>query len=102
MNGQQDITQGGALIFITDGKQDCNGGIDIEDENVINRIIKTKVRIITVAFGLVTLYFTSIVPLQRFFFQRGTPIFYVVFISEKILTLDLKILLQLVVVKPTL
>ena len=56
MNGKQDNTQGGALIFITDGKQDCDGGIDIDDENVINRIIKTKVRIITVAFGLVTFH----------------------------------------------
>ena len=93
MNGGQDNTQGGALIFITDGKQDCNGGIDIEDENVINRIIKTKVRIITVAFGLVTFHFKLIFPLHRHY--------YVVFISEKILTLDLKILLQLVVVKLT-
>ena len=94
MNGGQDNTQGGALIFITDGRQECNGGIDIEDENVINRIIKTKVRIITVAFGLVTFHFTSIVSLQINC--------YIFFISEKILTLDLKILLQLVVVKLTL
>ena len=57
MNGVQDNTQGGALIFITDGRQDCrDGGLDIDDEIVINRIIKTKVRIITVAFGLVTFH----------------------------------------------
>jgi hypothetical protein len=68
MNGKQDNTQGGALIFITDGKQDCDGGIDIDDENVINRIIKTKVRIITVAFGLVTFHFILIFPLQTNFY----------------------------------
>ena len=53
MNGQEDKTQGGAIIFITDGKQDCNGGLDIDDQSVIDRIKKTKVRIITVAFGWV-------------------------------------------------
>ena len=51
MNGQEDNTQGGAIIFITDGKQDCNGGLDIDDPSVTDRIKKTKVRIITVAFG---------------------------------------------------
>ena len=51
MNGKEDNTQGGAIIFITDGKQDCNGGLDIDDQSVIDRIKQTKVRIITVAFG---------------------------------------------------
>ena len=51
MNGEEDNTQGGAIIFITDGEQSCDGGLDIEDQSVIDRIMKTKVRIITVAFG---------------------------------------------------
>ena len=56
MNGVQDDTQGGAIIFITDGQQQCQGGpdsTDIDDEALIDRIIRTKIRIITVAFGLV-------------------------------------------------
>ena len=52
MNGVQDDTQGGAIIFITDGQQQCQGSPDIDDEALINRIIRTKLRIITVAFGL--------------------------------------------------
>ena len=58
MNGVQDITQGGAIIFVTDGLQQCQGGPDspdIDDEALIDRIIRTKLRIITVAFGLATL-----------------------------------------------
>ena len=51
LNGNQDDTEGGAIIFMTDGKQDCNGGIDIDNANVIDRIMRTKVRIITVAIG---------------------------------------------------
>jgi hypothetical protein len=51
MNDKEDNTQGGAIILITDGKQDCNDGLDIDDPSVINRIKQTKVRIITVAFG---------------------------------------------------
>ena len=52
MNGEEDKTQGGAIIFITDGKQDCSdGGLDIDDQSLIDRIKQTKVRIITVAFG---------------------------------------------------
>ena len=53
LNEKEDSTQGGAIIFITDGKQQCNGGdgSDIVDKIVIDRIKKTKVRIITVAFG---------------------------------------------------
>ena len=50
---------GGAIIFITDGKQFDNNRDQCADPNelwlhnttVINRVIKTKVRIITVAFG---------------------------------------------------
>jgi hypothetical protein len=43
---------------MTDGEQRCNGnhpndGSDIDDTSVIDRIIRTKVRIITVAIGLV-------------------------------------------------
>ena len=59
MNGVQDITQGGAIIFVTDGLQQCQGGPDspdIDDEALIDRIIRTKLRIITVAFGLATHY----------------------------------------------
>ena len=54
MNGIEDDTQGGAIIFITDGEQKCDPhheGDNIGDQTVINRIKKTKVRIITVAFG---------------------------------------------------
>ena len=54
LNGKEDNTQGGAIIFITDGLQQCDGGgdgSDISDQKVIDRIKKTKVRIITVAFG---------------------------------------------------
>ena len=51
LNGNQDDTEGGAIIFMTDGKQDCTGGIDIDNANVIDRIMRTKVRIITVAIG---------------------------------------------------
>ena len=36
---------------MTDGKQDCTGGIDIDNAKVIDRIMSTKVRIITVAIG---------------------------------------------------
>ena len=57
MNGDNDETSGGAIIFMTDGEQSCNNGneLDIDDSEVLNRIAKTKVRIITVAFGYVVL-----------------------------------------------
>ena len=52
LNGATDMASGGAIIFMTDGQQDCrNGGYDIDDRAVTDRIKKTKVRIITVAFG---------------------------------------------------
>ena len=54
VNGKNDGTTGGAIIFMTDGEQDCrNGhpGYDIDDKVVTDRVKKTKVRIITVAFG---------------------------------------------------
>ena len=53
LNGANDnIATGGAIIFMTDGQQDCrSGGYDIDDPQVLNRIKETKVRIITVAFG---------------------------------------------------
>ena len=52
LNGKNDGTEGGVLMLITDGNQDCptSGGLDIDDPSVENRIIDTKVRIITVAF----------------------------------------------------
>ena len=56
LNGEEDSTQGGAIIFITDGLQQCDGGgdgSDIGDQKVVDRIKDTKVRIITVAFGWV-------------------------------------------------
>ena len=42
-------------MFMTDGDQACknSAGLDIDDKSVIDRIIRTKVRIITVAIGLV-------------------------------------------------
>ena len=52
LNGNNGDTTGGAIIFITDGQQDnCNGGLDIDSPEVLNRIEQTKARIITVAFG---------------------------------------------------
>ena len=45
---------GGTMIFITDGEQSCTTGTDqsyITDPELINDIIKSKVKIITVAFG---------------------------------------------------
>ena len=56
LNGVEDNMQGGAIIFITDGVQQCDGGgdgSDIGDQTVIDRIKNSKVRIITVAFGWV-------------------------------------------------
>ena len=52
LNGASNSASGGAIIFMTDGQQDCNsGGYDIDDKDVLDRIKDTKVRIITVAFG---------------------------------------------------
>ena len=52
LNGKNDESKGGAIIFITDGQFDCNnGGLNIDNKKVTDRIRKTKVRIITVAFG---------------------------------------------------
>ena len=51
LNGKNDESKGGAIIFITDGKFSCNGHLNINDKKVTDRIKKTKVRIITVAFG---------------------------------------------------
>ena len=51
LNGKDDDTKGGAIIFITDGKFECNGHPNIDSKEVTDRIKKTKVRIITVAFG---------------------------------------------------
>ena len=50
LNGAGDTTEGGAIIFITDGEFQCNG-LNIDDKRVTDRVKKTKVRIITVAFG---------------------------------------------------
>ena len=51
MNGVGDTTEGGAIIFITDGEPSCGNGLNIDDKTVTDRVKKTKVRIITVAFG---------------------------------------------------
>ena len=51
LNGASNSASGGAIIFMTDGEQDCSGGYDIDDKDVLDRIKDTKVRIITVAFG---------------------------------------------------
>ena len=53
LNGPTDSTTGGVILFVTDGKQDCNGADTeyIDTPNIINRIKSSKVRIITVAFG---------------------------------------------------
>ena len=52
LNGANDATTGGVIIFMTSGAHYCNQNQDdIDDNVVIDRIKKTKVRIITVAFG---------------------------------------------------
>ena len=51
LNGKNDESKGGAIIFITDGKFSCSGHPNIDNKKVTDRIKKTKVRIITVAFG---------------------------------------------------
>ena len=51
LNGENDESKGGAIIFITDGKFECSGRPNIDNKKVTDRIKKTKVRIITVAFG---------------------------------------------------
>jgi hypothetical protein len=55
LNGADDKTTGGVILFVTDGKQDCSGaGSDpepITSPAIIARIKATKVRIITIAFG---------------------------------------------------
>lgn len=53
LNGEDDSSSGGVIVFITDGEQECDGSwaLDIDDPKVLNRVMKTKVRIITVAFG---------------------------------------------------
>ena len=52
LNGKYDQLKGGAIIFITDGKFECDDDRpNIDNKIVTDRIRKTKVRIITVAFG---------------------------------------------------
>ena len=53
LNGPTDASQGGVLLFVTDGKQDCNGPDKdyIDTPEIKNRIKNSKVRIITIAFG---------------------------------------------------
>ena len=55
MNGKDDTSTGGAIIFITDGQQSCNehNELTLTDEKVLKRVKDTKVRIITVAFRCV-------------------------------------------------
>ena len=64
MNGENDRTSGGTIFFITDGEQSCSNDNEItihdDGENeVINRAKRSKVRIITVAFGYKSLFFCS-------------------------------------------
>ena len=53
LNGKNDESKGGAIIFITDGEFQCpdHPNMNIDNKKVTDRIKKTKVRIITVAFG---------------------------------------------------
>ena len=55
MNGKDDTSTGGAIIFITDGDQSCDrhDELKLTDKKVLQRVINTKVRIITVAFRFV-------------------------------------------------
>ena len=50
LNGDKDKTQGGIIVFMTDGKNECNHG-SWPDPALENRIVEDKVRIITVAIG---------------------------------------------------
>ena len=62
LNGKNNEKSGGLMIFITDGEFWCpdpphgQPGYDIRNKNVIKRIEDTKVRIISVAIGLVQVY----------------------------------------------
>ena len=51
LNGKNDELKGGAIIFITDGRFECQSGPSIDNKIVTDRIKRTKVRIITAAFG---------------------------------------------------
>ena len=66
---------------MTDGGQSCDGnhpndGSDIDDTTVLDRIVRTKVRIITVAIGLVfsilLLFCLSIIKCINFCFRSDS------------------------------
>ena len=45
------VTSGGVMIFLTDGKQSCNGECKDGISCVINDIVEAGVRVVTIAFG---------------------------------------------------
>ena len=51
LNGKNDQTHGGVILFITDGENYCNGRPTLRSPDLKKRIEKTKVRIISVAFS---------------------------------------------------
>ena len=63
LNGKNNQKSGGLIIFITDGEFWCpdpphgQPGYDIRNKKVIKRIEDTKVRIISVAIGLVKVHY---------------------------------------------
>jgi hypothetical protein len=53
LNGVGDTSSGGVILFVTDGKQDCDGPdkTTLTDPALLQRVKDSKVRIITIAFG---------------------------------------------------
>ena len=51
LNGKNDQTHGGVILFITDGENYCSGRPTLRSPDLKKRIEKTKVRIISVAFS---------------------------------------------------
>lgn len=49
----QSVSEGGVMIFLTDGNHDCKGEDDdnLDDEELQQEIVASGVRIITIAFG---------------------------------------------------
>ena len=50
LNGNNGATQGGIIVFMTDGKNECNGG-PWPDHNLEDKIVEENVRVITLALG---------------------------------------------------
>jgi Mg-chelatase subunit ChlD len=46
------VERGGVLIFLTDGKQDCDGPDKSDIPNVINDVVAQGVRVLAIAFGI--------------------------------------------------